>query len=169
MKLKKKKGETLREYFAKDEMPGDKFPQISTIYKELSKSLKSLVEKLKKDAEKAYEEIYKDLESQVKQLEIKEPEVIYQSKESKLKIIDGEKNISNLKLLISQAGDFRAKSVQSILSYKAKKDGKKEKDTVVIDDLSTVIQNEEDLDKYLAELKKRLLAQLKENKIIIIK
>ncbi|MDX9712579.1 MAG: BREX system P-loop protein BrxC [Ignavibacteriaceae bacterium] len=164
-----KKGEILKEYFAKDEMPGDKFPQISTIYKELSKSLKSLVEKLKKDAEKTYEEIYKDLESQVKQFEIKEPEVIYQSKESKLKIIDDEKNISNLKLLISQAGDFRAKSVQSILSYKAKKDGKKEKDTVVIDDLSTVIQNEEDLDKYLAELKKRLLAQLKENKIIIIK
>ena len=93
-----KKGEILKEYFAKDDLPGDKFPQISTIYKELSKSLKSLVEKLKKDAEKTYDEIYKDLESQVKQLNMKEPDEVYQSKESKLKVIENEKNISNLKL-----------------------------------------------------------------------
>ncbi len=164
-----KKSEILKEYFAKDDMPGDKFPYVSAIYKELSKSIKLLVDKLKKDAEKTYDEIYKDLEEQLKQQGIKEPDMLYQPKESKLKVIDGEKNVSNLKLLISQAGDFRAKSIQSILSYKAKKEGKKEKNTIVIDDLSTVIENEEQLDKYLGELKKRLLAQLKENKIIIIK
>lgn len=164
-----KKGETLREYFSKDELPWDIFPQIKIIYKELSKCLKSLVEELKKDAEKTYDEIYKDLETQVKQLKIKETDVLYQSKESKLKAIVDEKNLSNLKLLISQASDFKAKSIQNILSYKAKSEGKKEKDTVVIDDLSTVIQDEEDLDNYIAKLKKRLLDQLKANKIIIIK
>jgi hypothetical protein len=164
-----KKGGILIEYFEKDDMPGDRFPQVRTIYKELSKSLKSLVEKLKDDAKKTYEDIYKDLESQVKQLNIKEPEEVYQSKESKLKVIENEKNISNLKLLSSQANDFRAKSIQTIISYKAKKEGKKEKNTIVIDDLSGVIENEEQLDNYISELKKRLLAQLKENKIIIIK
>lgn len=164
-----KKGDILKEYFAKDDLPGDKFPQVSTIYKELSKSLKTLVEKLKKDAEKTYDEIYKDLESQVKQLNIKEPDEVYQSKESKLKVIDGEKNISNLKLLISQAGDFKAKGLQSIVSYKAKKEGKKQKETIVISDLSAMIQTEEELEKYLSDLKKRFLAELKENKIIIIK
>lgn len=164
-----KKGEILKEYFAKDDLPGDKFPQISSIYKELSKSLKSLLEELKKDAENTYNEIYKDLEEQVKQLGVKESELPYQPKESKLKMIENEKNISNLKLLISQANDFRAKSIQTILSYKAKKEGKKEKNTIVIDDLSTVIENEEQLDNYLSELKKRILALLKENKIIIIK
>ena len=156
-----KKGEILKEYFANHDMPGDRFPLVSTIYKELSKSLKTLVEKLKKDAEKTYAEIYKDLESQVKQLNVKEPDEVYQSKESKLKVIENEKNISNLKLLISQANDFRAKSVQSILSYKAKKEGKKEKNTIVIDDLSGVIENEEQLDKYLSELRKRLLCSSK--------
>ena len=93
-----RKGEILIEYFSKDDMPGDKFPQISTIYKELSNSLKSLVEKLKKDAEKTYEEVYNDLENQTKHLNIKEPGELYQSKDSKLKLINTEKNISNLKL-----------------------------------------------------------------------
>lgn len=164
-----KKADILKEYFAKDDMPNDNFPQINSIYKELSISLKSLVEKLKKDAEKTYTEVYKDLESQAKQLNITEPDEIYQSKQSKLKDIENEKIISNLKLLISQANDFRAKCIQSILSYKAMKEGKQEKNTIVIDDLSTVIENEEQLDKYLSEMKKRLLTLLKENKIIIIK
>lgn len=164
-----RKGALLKEYFAKDEMPGDKFPQVSAIYKELSNNIKDLVEKLKKDAEKAYDEIFRDLENQIKQLEIKEPDTLYQPKESKFKEINNEKNVSNLKLFISQAGDFRAKSIQSIISYKAKKDGKPVQESEVIKDLQAVIKNEEDLDKYLNELRKRLLDKLKENKILIIK
>ncbi|MCH7965547.1 MAG: BREX system P-loop protein BrxC [Bacteroidetes bacterium] len=163
------KGEILVEYFSKDDMPGDKFPQISTIYKELSKSLKSLIEKLKEDAEKTYEVIYKDLDKQSKQLNIKDISEAYQPKESKLKVILNEINISNLKLLISQSGDFRAKSIQSIINYKTKKEGKSKQETEVITDLQAVIQNEDDLDKYLSELRKRLLEKLKENKILIIK
>lgn len=162
-----KKAEQLIEYFKNDDMPGNSFPQIRKVYEELSKSLKDLVEKLKNEAKIYYQDLYKDVEDKIAVLLIKEPDTFF-DKDSRLKTINTEKNISNLQLILSQADDYKAKILKLIIEQNAVESGS-EKTTEVITDLSCVIESEEQLDLYIDKLKQRLLTKLKENKIIIIK
>lgn len=162
-----RKAEQLIEYFKNDDMPGNSFPQIRKIYDELSKSLKDMVEKLKTEATKRYAELFSEVEAKAAEMKIKEPENHY-SKEPKLKAINLEKNIPNLRLILSQADEFKAKTLKTLIEQKAKDSGS-DKITEVISAKSCVIQNEKDLDSYLDDIRQQILGKLKENKIIIIK
>jgi hypothetical protein len=165
--VEKSKASQLVEYFKAEDMPGNTFPQVRKMYEELSKDLKELVEKLKIDAAARYSEIFAELESKALELGIKDQVALYSS-DAHLKSIDNEKNIANLHLLLSQADDFKAKSLKAIIDSQVKENGN-EKTTEVISDLSCIIENEDQLDSYIQKLKDRLLSKLKENKIIIIR
>ena len=162
------KAEILKKYFLTDDMPGEKFPQINKIHKELSVSLKDLVGDLLTKAKGIYEVLYKDIERQAEEMKVAEPGV-YTAKDYKLNSIAKLSNISDLRFEISNADEFKSKSIQDIIEFSNRRNGGDSRNTVVITGLDTVIKNEEDLDRYISKLRERLLAGLKENKILIIK
>jgi hypothetical protein len=164
-----RKSENLIDYFKNDDMPGNRFPEIKAIYDELSKSLKRLVDELRDEAVKKYEVIYTELDAAAQGNGIKEPASVYYPKDTKLKNIQTEKNISNLQLLLSQAGDFKANSIKSIYEYREKQEGGKARSIEVIDLQSTTINNEDDLEKYITDIRAQVLKKLKDNIIVIIK
>ena len=158
----------LRKYFKDNDKPADSFPQMNKIHQELAASLNNLVGSLKTKALGLYDQLYSELDAKAKELKVNEPG-IYDSKEYKINAIENSNNIETLRRVLSEVNDFKAKNLKAIIEYAGKNNGGNGRSTEIISDLSTTIENEEQLNNYINELKKRLLAKLKENKIIIIK
>lgn len=162
----RKKASVLQDYFQNEENPSDRFPQINKIYRELSKSLESLMKELQKNAEDKYKKVYADIENKAKELNVSEPGIV-DDKKYKMEAIKNASNISDLRLLISNANQFKSQSIKNIIDYSNKQSGDDEKASVIIDHLDAVIKSEEDLDNYLDRLRKQIKEQL-DNKLTVI-
>ena len=64
--LEREKADILIDYFKKENLPGEKFPQIKKIHEELQSILKDHFQGLQKKAIKSYTELFKQLDGKAK-------------------------------------------------------------------------------------------------------
>jgi len=76
-------------------------------------------------------------------------------------------NIDHLKLILSEAGNYKVEKLKKIIEEKIKREQSSKK-TEVYKVSSEQIETEDDLKSYIERLHKSLLKKLRENKIIII-
>ncbi len=170
------KGQRLVDYFQADDKPHNAFKEVKLIHKELSKAVHELVKKLKEDGLEKYNEIFDRLEVKVKELGLDGnflPDRGYRI--DKIKKLN---SIPELKLELANASSFETDIIGKLYEQKAKQDEAKGKTSKQLSFVSVVndaggnyveITNEEELEKFIADFRKRVVAELKKNKIVGIK
>jgi hypothetical protein len=170
------KGQRLTDYFQSDDKPQDSFKEIKLIHKELSKAINELLKKLKEESLEAYNGIFDRLETKVKELGLDSnylPDRGYRI--DKIKKLT---SIPELKLELANASAFETEIISNLYEQKRKQDEAKGKASRSITFVSVVddagpsyieIKNEEELENFIADFRKRVLAELKKNKIVGIK
>jgi len=170
------KGQRLVEYFQSDDKPHNAFKEIKLIHKELSKAVNELVKKLKEDSLEKYNEIFDRLELKVKEFGLDGgylPDRGYRI--DKIKRLN---SIPELKLELANASGFETDIISKLYEQKSKQDEAKGKTSKQLTYVSVVndtggsyvaISNEQELEKFIDDFRKRVVAELRKNKIVGIK
>ncbi|MEX2231756.1 MAG: BREX system P-loop protein BrxC [Cyclobacteriaceae bacterium] len=171
------KGQRLISYFHSDEKPQDAFREVKGIHKELSKAIHDLIKKLKEDALEKYNQVFDSLELKVKELGLEGNYL--PDRDYRLNKIKALNSIPELKLEISNGGAFETEIISKLYDLKADQDKAKGKSSKSITFVSMVndgggvnfieIKNEEELEKFIEDFRKRVQAELKKNKIVGIR
>jgi len=153
------------------------FRQARLAYEEIKKSLNELLKDLRTDAVKVYDAIFDELAIEAARLGVTETHV-YADKETVLDDIAKLKSVTDIKLKVSEAPQFKAEQISLIISAVKKPDPGPDGDPpppvrepkeFYISKLATIITNEEEMETYLAKAKEKMLKLLKDNKTIIIR
>ena len=176
--------EKLTDYVQNDDKPFEQFAAMLKTFRSLENAIKNLVASLKERTRAAYTSAFVTLETEQQKLNITDANVL-PDLDYLLRSIERATNITELELKLRQVSDFRTEGLKSLLNFNQKQQQAaqlaepdtpqyKAAEIVIFNfraeaDLSTKIENEAELDAYLAVLRKKLLAQLKDNKIIILK
>lgn len=168
------KATAIKEYLLLKD-PTKDFRHIVKAYEELKKALKELVKLLQKEALKEYNLIFDELEKILQEYKIDEPQ-IYADRTTILEKIKELKVISEIKLKIANAANFKGDQLEAIIKYANKKSGTKpdgqqvnEPETIYLSKSVKVIQNKEQMETYLAEIRDKMIKLLDQKKTIIIK
>lgn len=170
------KGQRLTEYFQSDDKPQDSFKEIKLIHKELSKAVNELLKKLREENLETYNAIFDRLETKVKELGLDGSYL--PSREYRLEKIKKLNSIPELRLELAHAAAFETEIISNLYEQKQKQDEAKGKSGRSITFVSVVndagpsyieIRNEQELDQFIADFRKRVLDELRKNKIVGIK
>jgi hypothetical protein len=162
----KEKADTLKDYLAKEDKPGDRFPQMKRIYEEIRTSLKDKSNNLQKEARSAYADIFDELDKKASELKVTDVSGFY-DKQAILNAIDRESNLTQLQLRNANAPTFKTDVIEQLIKASQKDTGAK-KEVERFDIKATHIESEEQLDVHLNWLRGELMKRLKENKIILL-
>lgn len=160
------KANQIGEYMKSDE-PAGNFRHIMKYNEELKDALDNLTKELKQKALKVYSEVFDELEKEMKQSQVEEPHVIADRK-TVLQRIENLKGISELKLRISEAQNFKLEQIRIILAYGTEGTGD-QSETYHISGITNTIKTEEELLHFLDCAKDQMTEILKRGKTIIIK
>lgn len=162
----REKARQIGAYLQSDEPAGD-FRHIKKFYEELTESLNNLVKKLKQDALRIYNEVFDELDKEAVKNEVKEKHG-FADRDTVLKRIENLKGISELKLRISEAQNYKLEQIRFILAYGKEGTGD-QSETYHISGITNTIKTEEELHHFLDRAKNQMTEILKRGKTIIIK
>lgn len=169
------KGEFLHTYYKENNKPWETFPQIKQAYKELREALSKKVNNLIEEATLLYENAFLSFANKLKV--IPSANHLIPDKDYWLVKIKKTKEISKLKLLIKEADDFKTEHLKQLDDFKSENDAKKKGETnyyksvkiSVAKELEPrTVENEEQLDQYLTDLKAALLKYIQNKKKIYL-
>jgi len=170
------KGQRLVNYFHEDDEPQNAFKEIKLIHKELSKAVNELVKKLKEEGLEKYNEIFDRLELKVKELGLDGS--ILPDRSYRIDKIKRLNSIPELKLELANVSAFETDIIAKMYEQKSKQDEAKGKTSKQLSFVSVVndgggsyveITNEQELEKFIDDFRKRVVTELKKNKIVGIK
>jgi len=172
----REKGYRLVAYFQSDDKPQDSFKEIKLIHKELSKGVNELLKKLKEENLETYNAIFDRLETKVKELGLDGNYL--PSRDYWIEKIKKLNSIPELRLELANAAIFETGIISKLYEEKQKQDEAKGKSGRAITFVSVVndagpsyieIKTEQELEKFIEDFRKRVLDELKKNKIVGIK
>lgn len=123
--VNQQRGIDLAAYFAQEDEPALRFPEIRRAYKELGEAIRAQVSTLREQASRTYEEIYEVVEAELTQtceeLGVDYHRNLLLPRESKLNEIAKSEDITRLQLLLQLAGEFEQGERKKIIDYREKK------------------------------------------------
>jgi len=170
----KEKGNKIAQYLMSDD-PVNNFRHIKKAYEELKKALSDLVKQLIDKAKSEYNQVFDELEAEAKRCAITEPNV-YADRSSTIGSIGKLKVISEIRLKIANASNYRAEQLETILKYAKSRKVKKpdapkvnDPETIYLSKTAKVIHSKEEMEEYLSDMRKKMTRILDNEKTIIIK
>jgi len=161
----KEKAEDLNAFAFQVEKPWENFPKYIKAHKEIKKALDEKVKSKQKEVKEKLNGIFDKLEERQKDLNLDSS--ILPSREYHIKEIDSISDIAQLELRLHKADEFKNEYMQKMEKRKAEEN--KEYTPSIPVYLSEEVQprrieNEEQLDEYLNDLRENLLNKLRKNK-----
>lgn len=154
--------------FLSQEDPRKDFRHIKKAYDEVQQALKVKLKELRDQTLEVYEKIFAELEVEAKKKKVDGGS--YADKEYTLKKIKSIDSLSALKNKYLEAQHFKSRELEKIIAAVPTKDGAvREAKTYYMNGKASTIENEEELNAYLEQVREEMLALLKQNKIIILK
>lgn len=163
----------LHEYFMQDDRPWDEYPVIRRIYKNLKKATKEKLDELKEEVVSIYQRIFKELDEKRKELKIDEPNLLPDEGYT-IDRLRKLKSLTSLDLEKMKAGDFKLDYVRLLSEHAERRlvAEKRGSDTygdklhavkISTSVIGNTIKSEEDVEKLISTLRKRLLTELEKN------
>lgn len=155
--------------FLRLEDPRKEFRHARKAKEELDQALKTLITNLKVTVEKIYRDIYVELEAEADKRGVGHS--TFADKEYTLTGIQRNNSINRLKSTALNAQNFKASELKIIIAATATPAGglANEPETYYVSTKASTISTEAELDAYLQEVRKEMLALLNNNKTIILK
>lgn len=151
------------------ENPRKEIRHVVKAYEEVKQALEDKLVEFRAKVKERYEGIFEELEVEAKKRDVESD--VYADKVYILKGIDNINSLASLKNKFLSGDEFKSAELQKIIKSTPSKDGGKASEPApyyVTRQVST-IQNEEELNDYLTNLKKDMLELLNQNKTIILK
>lgn len=161
----KQKAAELENFALEDNKPWVRFPQFIKVHKELRKSLNDFIKEKQQDVSAVWEEVFDALEE--RQAELKLENNILPSREYHLDKIKRMNDIGQLELKRHESVAFKKELLKNLEEEKAKEDEVKGKKYVPSKNIEIAremaprtVENEEQLDEYMKELREHLMDKL---------
>ena len=155
--------------FLGEEDPRNDFRHIKKAYDEVQQALKDKLKEFRQETIDVYERIFDELEQEANKKNV--DAAAYANREYILNKIKKLDSLSALKNEFLNANNFKSLQLEKIIEAIPVEAGSvaKEPQSYYVSRKASTIENEEELDQYLKELRKDMLALLQQNKTIIIK
>jgi len=160
------KGELLKTFLQEEDVTAQ-FRHAKKAYEELKSSISSYLKDLRVEVVKVYEDIFEELDKQAATRAC--PRGQYAQKDYTINGIENLSSITSLKNKRLSAGNFKAAELAKILAYTPAGEAAEATAEYRVASGTSVIKNQEELDKYLEGLRTNMEKILAENKTIIIK
>ncbi|GAA4399032.1 BREX system P-loop protein BrxC [Nibrella viscosa] len=154
--------------------PQDTFPANRKRYQALKKALGDQVTSLRQRVQDAYEAAFAELEQQKTDYGVTDPHILA-DRDQTLRALGKLDSLTELELKLARLGDFKAEQLQNLISHANQQatPGSTVREPVTFEygkqGLPSQISSEAEMETYLKKLRELWLAQLKENKVIILK
>src|SRR5690554_107907 len=154
--------------FLSQEDPRKDFRHIKKAYDEVQQALKVKLKELRDQTLEVYEKIFAELEVEAKKKKVDGGS--YADKSYTLKNIKSIDSLSALKNKFLEAQHFKSQELEKIIASQTTSTGVvREAKTYYMNGKASTIENEEELNAYLEQVREEMLALLKQNKTIILK
>lgn len=154
--------------FLSQEDPRKDFRHIKKAYDEVQQALKAKRKELRDQTLEVYEKIFAELEEEAKKKKV--DGASYADRDYTLKRIKNIDSLSALKNKFLEAQHFKSQELEKIIASQTTSTGVvREAKTYYMNGKASTIENEEELNAYLKQVREEMLALLKQNKTIILK
>ncbi|MCB9352089.1 MAG: BREX system P-loop protein BrxC [Lewinellaceae bacterium] len=160
--------------FLKMEDPRREYRHIRKAYDELRKALEELKQQLIGEVAQQYEAIFDELEAEQSKRGVADAQV-YADRHRTIQLIRRLDSIGQLRNKKLSAQNFKAEQLRALIEYAAAQPAPPsgarvgEPEVYFITNVKATISSEAELEEYLAQARKDMLALLRRNKTIIIK
>lgn len=154
--------------FLNSEDPRREFRHIKKAFDEIKAALKDYLKKLKEEVKNLYLDVCAELEKEAENRKVDGG--TYADKDYTLQKIDRIDSLATLQNKKLSVQDFKSNELEKIIAATAPKSGGKvaESASYYVSQKASTISTEEELDAYLAKIRKEMITLLKENKTIIL-